>query len=282
MKTGLVLEGGGLRCMFTAGIIDVLLENDVQFDGVIGVSAGATFGCNYVSRQAGRVIRYQKQYIHDDRFMSWKSLRKTGDFVGAEFAYHVMPVELDVFDFDTFRNNPTEFYLVCADADKGTPVYRRIDKMDYEGLEWLRATASMPIVSRTVSLDGMRLLDGGIVDSIPLKQFQKIGFERNVVILSQPAGFRKRKPSGMPLLRLALRKLPAIKEAMARRHLMYNEQLDYIEEQERLGNILVIRPDAPLNIGRTERNEDKIQKVYDLGRAAGEKYLCKITQFIAK
>ncbi|MCF0197013.1 MAG: patatin family protein, partial [Bacteroidaceae bacterium] len=270
MKTGLVLEGGGLRGMFTAGMLDVWMEQGITFDGVIGVSAGATFGCNFVSRQVGRVIRYQLRYIRDNRYMSYQSLWRTGDLVGADFAYHYLPTHLDIFDFETFRRNPTEFHLVCTDADRGVPVYRQIKDMDYEGLEWLRASASMPIVSRPVELEGMRLLDGGITDSIPLRHFQEMGFQRNIVVLTQPKGFRKRKTALMPFFHLMMRQYPAVTKGMARRHLMYNEQLDYLAQQEMLGNTLLICPDTILPIGRTERNEQKIQHVYDMGRKAGE------------
>lgn len=278
--TGLVLEGGGLRGMFTAGILDVLMENDVCFDGVIGVSAGATFGCNYVSRQPGRVLRYQLRYIHDDRYMSLASLRRTGDLVGASFAYHYLPTHLDLFDFDAFRHNPTQFHLVCTDAQRGTPVYRRLTTMDDEELDWLRASASMPLVSRPVELDGLQLLDGGITDSIPLRYFQSIGFDRNVVVLTQPLGFRKRRTALMPFFHLFMRRHPAIVQAMARRHEMYNAQLDYLAQQVALGNTLLIAPDEAIPIGRTERNPRKIQQVYDMGRRAGEKYLERVKKFL--
>lgn len=282
MKTGLVLEGGGLRCMFTAGITDVMMENGVTFDGIIGVSAGATFGCNYKSEQPGRVLRYQKRFAPDDRFMSLRSLWETGDYVNAEFAYHEMPTELDIFDFDAYRANPAEFYAVCTDVLTGEPIYHRIDDMTHSELDWLRASASMPIVSRPVEVDDRTLLDGGIADSIPLRKFQEMGYERNVVIMTQPVGFTKKKTSLMPLFHIFMRKQPAIVRAMERRHVMYNEQLAYVAEQEKLGNTLVIQPEAPLNIGRTERNVQKIQEIYDLGRATGEKYLNTIKQFIAK
>ena len=282
MKTGLVLEGGGLRGMFSAGVMDVMMEHGIEYDGVIGVSAGATFGCNYVSRQPGRVLRYQLNYIHDDRYMSLHSLWRTGDLVGASFAYHYLPTHLDLFDFDTFHRNSTEFHLVCTDVKTGKPVYRQIDDMTDEGMDWLRASASMPIVSRPVKLDGMELLDGGISDSIPLRHMQEMGYERNVVILTQPDGFRKHKTSLMPLFHLFMRKYPAITHAMAVRHEMYNAQLDYLAEQARQGKILLICPDDALPIGRTERNPEKIRLVYEMGRRAGEQTLQKIKEFIAR
>ena len=280
MKKGLVLEGGGLRALFTAGVTDVMMENQIKFDGLIGVSAGATFGCNYKSEQIGRALRYNIAYKDDPRYMSWRSFLKTGDLVGAEFSYHVLPNELDIFDYETFRRNPMEFHIVCTDAETGEPVYKQLDDMTSEGLDWIRASASMPIVSRPVCLGGRKLLDGGIVNSIPLKHFQELGYERNIVVLTQPKGFFKKRTKLMPLFHLTMRKYPAIIKAMGRRHLMYNEQLRYLAEEERKGNTLLIYPEDTLPIGRTEQNEQKMLRVYQMGRAAAERRLQEIRNFL--
>ena len=280
MKKGLVLEGGGLRALFTAGVTDVMMENQIKFDGLIGVSAGATFGCNYKSEQIGRALRYNIAYKDDPRYMSWRSFLKTGDLVGAEFSYHVLPNELDIFDYETFRRNPMEFHIVCTDAETGEPVYKQLDDMTSEGLDWIRASASMPIVSRPVCLGGRKLLDGGIVNSIPLKHFQELGYERNIVVLTQPKGFFKKRTKLMPLFHLTMRKYPAIIKAMGRRHLMYNEQLRYLAEEERKGNTLLIYPEDTLPIGRTEQNEQKMRCVYQMGRNAAEGRLQEIRNFL--
>ena len=279
MKTGLVLEGGGMRGLFTAGVMDVMMEHGIRFDGIVGVSAGATFGCNYKSHQVGRVLRYNIRFKDDPRYMGLRSLLQTGDLVAAEFSYHTLPNELDVFDFEAFNSDPTEFHVVCTDATTGEPVYHRIDKADDEALEWIRASASMPLVSRPVPLDGRLLLDGGISDSIPLRYFQGQGFGRNMVILTQPKGFYKRKTKLMPLFHLFMRRYPAIIEAMGRRHLMYNDELAYLEAQEREGNILLIYPQDTLPIGRTEQDETKMRRVYTMGRAKAESLLPEITDF---
>lgn len=280
MKTGLVLEGGGMRGLFSAGVMDVMMEHGIRFDGIVGVSAGATFGCNYKSHQVGRVLRYNVRFKDDPRYMGLRSLLRTGDLVGAEFSYHMLPNELDIFDYDTFNNDPTEFHIVCTDALTGEPVYRRLDVMNDEGLEWIRASASMPLVSRPVPLDGKLLLDGGISDSIPLRYFQGQGFERNIVVLTQPKGFFKKKTKLMPLFHLFMRKYPAIVQAMARRHLMYNEELAYLEEEERKGNILLIYPQDTLPIGRTEQDEQKMRRVYAMGRAKAEEMMGEIQGFV--
>ena len=269
-----------MRGLFSAGVMDVMLEHGVRFDGIVGVSAGATFGCNYKSHQPGRVLRYNVRFKDDPRYMGLRCLLRTGDLVGAEFSYHTLPKELDVFDAEAFHSDPTEFHVVCTDALTGEPVYHRIDAMDDDGLEWIRASASMPLVSRPVPLDGRLLLDGGIADSIPLRYFQGQGFGRNVVILTQPKGFYKKKTRLMPLFHLFMRRYPAIVRAMSRRHLMYNDELTYLAEQERRGNILLIYPQDTLPIGRTEQNEAKMRRVYAMGRQAGETMLPQIEQFL--
>ncbi|MBQ2459893.1 MAG: patatin family protein [Bacteroidaceae bacterium] len=281
MKTGLVLEGGGMRGLFTSGFLDVLMRAGIRFDGMIGVSAGATFGCNFKSHQAGRALRYNLRFIGDSRYMGWRTLLRTGDLVAAEFSYHTMPTQLDVFDAQTFEAEPMEFHVVCTDVDTGEPVYKQLSHVDYDCMEWIRASASMPIVSRPVELEGKRLLDGGIADSIPLRHFQQLGYTRNVVVLTQPKGFLKKRTRLMPILRVMCRKQPAIVSAMARRHEMYNAQLAYLQEQEQLGNILLIHPADTLPIGRTEQNAKKMRLVYDMGRAEAERRLQEIRNFLA-
>ena len=265
-----------MRGLFSAGVMDVMMEHGIRFDGIVGVSAGASFGCNYKSHQIGRVLRYNVRFKDDPRYMGLRSLLRTGDLVAAEFSYHTLPNELDVFDYKTYNQDPTEFHVVCTDVLTGESVYHRLDKMDDEGLEWIRASASMPLVSKPVNIDGKLLLDGGISDSIPLRYFQEQGFERNIVILTQPKGFFKKKTKLMPLFLLFMRKYPAIVHAMARRHLMYNEELAYLEEQEQLGNIQLIYPQDIVPIGRTEQNETKMRHVYEMGREKAEEKLSEI------
>jgi predicted patatin/cPLA2 family phospholipase len=280
-KTGLVLEGGGMRGLFTAGILDVLMENNVTFDGVVGVSAGATFGCNFISHQIGRTLRYNMSQRKNPKYMGIRSLIKTGDYVGGEYAYHVLPTKLDVFDFEAFEKNPTEFHVVTTNVRTGEAIYHRIDKVDYTGMEWIRASASMPIISRPVAIGDYEMLDGGIADSIPLRYFESEGFKRNIVILTQPKGFRKKLTKLMPVFKATMRKYPAIIEGMSKRHLMYNRELDYISQQQMAGKCLVICPSDTLPIGRTSLNAKKMQHVYDMGRKAGEDNLEAIRKFIA-
>jgi predicted patatin/cPLA2 family phospholipase len=279
MKRGLVLEGGAFRGLFTSGIIDVMMAHDVWPDGLIGVSAGAAFGCNYKSRQMGRAIRYNKAYAHDPRYSGIRSLLTTGDYFNAQFAYHTMPRQLDVFDNEAFNANPMQFYAVCTDVETGKAVYKHLEQASDTTYDWIRASASMPLVSRVIDLEGHKLLDGGVADSIPLAYFESIGYDRNVVILTQPEGYLKEHNKLMPLLRLSLRKYPKMIEALDQRHLMYNRQLDYVSEAEREGRCLVIRPKESLPIGHISHNPDEMQRVYDMGREEGERRIADIIRF---
>lgn len=280
MKKGLVLEGGAMRGMFTAGIMDVFMENGIEFDGIIGTSAGAAFGCNYKSRQIGRVIRYNMKYCADKRFCSISSLLKTGNIFNAEFAYHTLPTQLDVFDSKAFAENKTEFYVVATDLETGKAVYHKCEKGEYEDLEWVRASASMPMVSTPVEIDGCIMLDGGMTDSIPLKHFEEIGYDRNIVILTQPVDYVKEKNPLLPVAKYSLRKYPKAYEAFSRRHEVYNETTQYIKEKEARGEVLVIRPPHALEIKKTERDPAVLKSVYDIGRATGEKELERVKEFL--
>ena len=192
MKRGLVLEGGGMRGMFTAGVIDVMMEQCIEYDGAVGVSAGAVFGCNYKSRQIGRAIRYNLRFCKDPRYCSVRSLVKTGDLFGTDFCYRQIPNELDPFDVETYRNNPMEFYVVTTDVLTGQPLYHLCPNGDEIDLTWFRASASMPLASNIVEAEGRWMLDGGIVDAIPLK-FAEGKYDRNVVVLTQPTDYIKKK-----------------------------------------------------------------------------------------
>ena len=279
MKKGLVLEGGAMRGLFTAGIIDVMMEAGVEPDGLIGVSAGAAFGCNYKSRQPGRAVRYNTRFAKDPRYSGLRSLIKTGDYFNAEFGYHIVPKEYDIFDTEAFEQNRLVFVFVCTDVMTGEAVYHQMDRVTFDELEWLRASASMPLASKVVEVGGRKLLDGGVADSIPLAYFERIGYERNVVILTQPEGYVKEPNRLMPLMRLALRKYPKMLEAMENRHLMYNQELEYVRQAEREGRCLVIRPDEKLPIGHISHDPEEMRHVYEIGRRKGEKHLDQIIDF---
>lgn len=279
MKRGLVLEGGAMRGLWTAGITDVMMEHGIEPDGLIGVSAGAAFGCNYKSRQIGRAIRYNMRFAKDSRYSGWRSLFTSGDYFNAEFGYHIVPKQYDIFDDDAFDKNPMEFIAVCTDVETGKPVYQPLTKATPITYDWIRASASMPLMSRIVELEGKKLLDGGVGDSIPLEYFESIGYDRNVVILTQPLGFQKTHNKLMPLMRIALRKYPNMIKAMDERHIMYNQELAYVAQAEQEGRCLVIRPDGKIPIGHISHNPEEMRHVYELGRTVGERYIERIKAF---
>ena len=279
MKRGLVLEGGAMRGLFTAGITDVMMEAGIEPDGVIGVSAGAAFGCNIKSRQPGRAIRYNTRFANDPRYSGLRSLLKSGDYFNAEFGYHIVPKQYDIFDVETFEQNPMVFIVVCTDVLTGQAVYHRMDRVSFDELEWLRASASMPLASKVVEVGGRKLLDGGVADSIPLEYFEHIGYDRNVVILTQPAGFVKEPNKLMPLMRLGLRRYPKMVEALAMRHEMYNRELEYVRQAEREGRCLVIRPEKKIPIGHISHDPEQMRRVYEIGRKMGERYIDRIKAF---
>ena len=269
-KRGLVLEGGAMRGLFTAGVLDVFLERGIRFDGLVGVSAGACFGCNFKSGQTGRVIRYNKRFAKDPRYCSWKSLFTTGDLFGAEFCYRELPKKLDVFDTAAFEANPMEFHIVATDAATGKPVYRRLDRADDNALDWIRASASMPLVAQPVEIDGGRYLDGGLSDGIPLKYFESLGFIRNVVITTRPRGYRKFPRKSIALAKPFLRRYPAIYQALKTRYVWYNDTLAYIDRRVAEGAAILIAPEKPLEISRVCHDPATMQRVYDLGRKAAD------------
>ena len=247
MKTGLVLEGGGMRGIYTAGVLDVFMERGVSFDGVIGVSAGAIHGCSYVSAQKGRSIRYYKKYCGDKRFMSLWSLIHTGDLVGKDFCYSELPEKLDPYDYEAFERSSAKFYVVCSNLETGKAEYFHLTDPRRQ-MDLLRASASMPYVSHIVEYEGKKLLDGGCCDSIPVRAAFQLGFGRSVVVLTRHDGYVKKAG-----------------------HRMYNRTLQKIRALEQEGKIFVVRPHTPLSIGRMEHEPEKLQQVYDIGRQDAEK-----------
>lgn len=280
VKTGLIMEGGAMRGLFSCGVMDVLMERGVRFDGAAGVSAGAVFGSNYKSKQIGRPRRYNKRFCRDPRYGSLRSLLKTGDFYGADFCYRELPDALDPFDYETFKNNPMEFYVAATDVHTGQCVYHKCTDGGETDIQWMRASASMPLVARPVAIDGHLLLDGAISDSVPFAFMESLGYNRNVIVLTQPAGYVKHKSAALPLVRLLLRRYPAVAQALAVRHEMYNRQMAEIQSRENAGTSFVIRPPKTLDIRRTENNPDELERVYQLGRAEAEKSFDALQGFL--
>ncbi len=253
-----------MRAIYTAGVLDVFMENHLLPDGLIGVSAGAIHGSVYLGNQPGRTIRYYKKYCNYWKFMSFRSLLLTGSLVGEKFCYHDLPDRLDPFDYDTFKNCGIPYYAVCTDLETGEAVYQRCTDLRTE-MDYMLASASMPYVSKIVERDGRKLLDGGVADSIPIDAFRKMGYDRNIVVLTQCAGYEK-KPQNPKIARLFYRKYPKFADALIHRHTAYNKTLRRIEDLEKSGEIFVIRPSEDLGIQRMEHNPARLEAQYDLGR----------------
>ena len=268
-----------MRGLFTTGVLDVLMENDILIPDVIGVSAGAAFGCNYKSGQIGRAVRYNFRYCNDKRYCSVYSLLKTGDIYGAEFCYRTLPRELDPFDVEAFDNSPIVFQVVATDVLTGKPVYKCLKTLGDDGMEWIRASASMPMVSRPVRIGDRLLLDGGMSDSIPLRYMEEQGCSKNVVILTRPRNYVKTAAHTLPL-RLFLNRYPAMIGAMKNRHVAYRCQRDYVFTREKAGIAFVICPDEELDIRRTEHDPMKILLAYEIGRQTALRELDRLKSFI--
>lgn len=266
MTTGIVLEGGAMRGMYTAGVLDVIMENKLEFDYAVGVSAGATFGCNLVSRQIGRTIRYNVRFAKDPRYGSFRSLIKTGDFYGADFCYRTLPEKLDVFDTDAIESNPLKFYVVTTDIDTGLPCYHKLVNGKHNDLDWTRASASMPVFSRPVELEGKRMLDGGMSDAIPVHFMEQLGADKIVVVLTQPREYLKPGDDLKRTIKFLSHKYPKLAETMEKRPAVYNETLAYIAYKEKKGELFVIRPPKKLEIGKIEHDPEKMEEVYRIGR----------------
>jgi len=262
---GLVLEGGGLRGQYTAGVLDAFLDADLDFPYIVGVSAGVSIGCSYVSRQRGRNLEIIERYRNDHRYLSLRNLLFKGSLFGMDFIFRQIPLQLVPFDFDAFAAYSGRFVTVCTDCVQGTAVYY---EQGADLMTVLRASASMPFLSRMVDYDGRRLLDGAITDAIPLARARSEGYAKNVVVLTRPAGYRKKEERRPPAI-LLYPAYPRLREALSRRVSRYNAAMELVEVEEAAGNALVIRPSRDLGIGRTEKSVARLRALYELGREDG-------------
>ena len=279
MKTGLVLEGGAMRGIYAAGVLDVFMEEGIYVDGVAGVSAGAIHGASYVSAQPGRNLRYHKKYCRNWRFMSMRSWLFTGDIVGYKFCYDTIPYQLDPFDFKQFAESRIEFFAGATNIETGEAELLS-GKSEKRMLANIHASASLPVVSRIVKIGDKKYLDGGISDSIPWEAFKKIGYDRQIVVMTRPEGYRKGPEKLLPIIRKQYRQYPKFIEACEKRYLVYNETVDKLEEAEKSGEIILIRPSRLIPIKRTEKNPEVVQAQYDLGRQDALEQLEAVRNFL--
>lgn len=283
MKTGLVLEGGAMRGLFTSGILDVLMERGMghAFDGMVGVSAGACFGCNFKSEQPGRVLRYNRKYCTYYKYGSYLSWILSGDVFDVRFCYDEIPNRLDPMDYRAFENHPMEFYAVATSLQTGLACYKLIRKVGPLEMRWIRASASLPLLSRPVPIGKDLYLDGGMSDSVPLAFMEGRGYEKNVVILTRPDGYEKKEDRLFPLMAKAYRNYPAFVEKIRKRPAIYNAQLAFVKEREASGRAFVFRPEHELNCDGMVHDPDVLLRVYNLGRSVAKKRWDELQAFLA-
>ena len=262
-KVGLVLEGGAMRGMFTVGALDVFMDEGIHFDGMVGVSAGALFGVNYLSDQRSRALRYSQRFNGDKRYMGMGSFLRTGNYFNTEFAYNTVPYKIDIFDDETFKNSGVPFYAVATDIETGKPEYMLVSSV-LDEMDIFRASSSMPFLSKPVEINGRFYLDGGVSNSIPFLWMEKMGYEKLVVVLTRDINYVK-KPMNKMFVNMFYRKYPGMEQALLNRHIMYNESLEKLKEYEKSGKAFVLRPAQPLTTSRTEKDPEKLKACYDIG-----------------
>lgn len=278
-KVALVLEGGAMRGLYTAGVLDVFMKNDIKADTIIGVSAGALFGINYKSKQIGRALRYNLKYARDKRYMGIYSLLTTGDVMNRDFCFNKLVYELDPFDIETFNNSEIEFYAVVTNMESGKAEYIEI-KDGGKDLEYLRASGSMPFVSNIVEINGNKYLDGAVADPIPFKKAIDMGYEKIIVVQTRPADYTKTK-SLLPF-GLVYKRYPEFIKTAQNAYINYNETLDFIRKYENEGKIIVLRPSEKIKMRRVEKNLNKLQAIYDVGVKDCNANLTKLKEYITK
>ena len=280
-NVGIVFEGGGLRGIFAAGVIDYLLDNDIIIKNVIGVSAGACHACSYVSGQRGRSYAVSTDYLDDKRYMSFESLRKTGDLFGSDFIYHEIPEKLYPLDNDHFKESGTTFRAGVTNCKTGEPEYLEVKDL-FDDVDYVRASSSLPLLARMVDINGTPYMDGGISDSVPVRASESFGCSKNVVVLTRPVGYRKEKEKMIKLIKLRYRAYPEMVEALEKRYETYNETMDYIEEGVRNGSIFRIAPVKDLGIGRLEKDKQKLKLAYEEGYFVTEAMGEKLKSFLSE
>lgn len=280
-KSALILEGGGMRGTYTSGVLDYLMEKGIYFDSIYGVSAGALNGVNYKTRQIGRSLRGFTMFQKDKRYAGPRHLIKTGDWFNVDFSYNTIPNELDPADYDAYVASPVNFYSVVSNVETGKAEYLHLTDMRKD-MDGLRASASLPILSNLVEFNGKKYLDGGCTDSIPLEKAIKDGHTKNLVVLTQHAGFRKEPSANRYACRVMYKKYPQFVKAMDNRHIMYNNQLDYVYKQQKYGNAFVIQPDKLIKVSRLENNPARLVELYHLGKQDAAKHFAAFKEYMEK
>ncbi len=273
-KIGLVLEGGGMRGIYTAGVLDLFLDKGIHFDYIIGVSAGANMAASYLSMQRGRNRQVSLDFLNDQRYLSMKNFVKNREMFGMDFIFEEIPNKLVPFNMENFLLYEGEYVVACTNCETGETEYFDKTYLTKDLLKILRASSSLPFMAPIVDYEGKKLLDGGVTDPIPLRKAQADGIAKNVVVLTRPKGYVKK--SGRLAKWFKVKGYPKVDEAMRRRPARYNETLYYVNQQEEEGNVVVIRPSADLKVDRLEKDKVKLDAMYHMGYKDAENALAKI------
>ncbi len=281
MKVGLVLEGGGMRGLFTAGALDVLMDYNIQVDGIVGVSAGALFGANYYTEQRGRVLRYSKKYAKDKRYISIRNLVLTGNAVSKRFAFYKVQQKLDPFDNEKFISVNKPYWVVATNVDTGKPMYFEITN-PFEEMDKLRATSAVPLSSRIIKIDNNKYLDGGLSDAIPVDFMRSKDFDKIIVVLTQPKKYRKKQVAEKKykMMKRKYRRYPKLLEALDNWPINYNKEVERVIDLENKKEIFVIRPHKKFYASLIERDVNKLQEIYDMGVDDTLKVIDKLTAYL--
>ena len=280
MKIGLVLEGGGMRGLYTAGVLDVMMEHQFMPDVVCGTSAGVTFGVNLLSQQKGRVLRYNCRYAGDRRYISLHSWLTTGNMINRDFAYDLLPRELDPFDEETFEQSKAAFYATITNMRTGQAEYVRITNT-WQQMDVIRASASLPIICQPVEWQGEKYLDGGLVDNIPLDKCTELGCDKIIIVLTRPLEY-VRNDHIAGVCRLCYPRHKALLRAIEQRNDRYNARLQQIRRLEQEGKVFVLRPSENISVGRLEKDVARLQALYQLGVADATRLWNNLTHYLSR
>lgn len=278
-EAGLVLEGGGMKGVFTAGVLDFFLDKGIEFKNIYGVSAGACTMSSYVSKQRGRALETMTDYLGSKRYMGAYSLLTTGDIFGVDFSYDLVPNYLNPFDYETFKKYEGNAYAVVTNIVTGEAEYIKLKDMETD-VEYVRASSSLPLVSRNVEINGNKYLDGGMADSIPIRKSEADGNVKNIVVMTKPVGYRREKEKALAAFKARYIKYPKVYELMKNRHIVYNETVDYIEKRAREKKLILLRPLDDIYIDRLEKDSDKLTALYNEGYKEAENRYEEIMEYL--
>ncbi|MGG2468215.1 MAG: patatin-like phospholipase family protein [Paraclostridium dentum] len=280
-KIGLILEGGGMRGIYTAGVLDFFIEKNIEVDITIGVSAGSCHASSYLSKQYKRAYNATVDYINDKRYLSFSNLIKTGSIFGMDFMFNKIPNELNIYDYDTFAKSKSKFVVVATNCETGSPEYFELKDLKKE-IIYMQASCSIPMFANIVEIDDFKLVDGGVSDSIPIEYSLNQGYKKNIVVLTRDITYKKNKQKFLPIVNRKYKKYPNLVKAIENRHLNYNKSLNLVNQLEKDGDVLVIRPKKPVNVSQIEKNAKKLTSLYEEGYDDAKELYDKILDFIKK